>query len=310
MRGDFWVITSYFNPARYRRRAENFRRFRDQLNAPLIVAEMSTSGTFEVPADNRTIVVRLKHFDVMWQKEALLNVALDNLPASAKNVAWLDCDVLFERSDWQNLARARLVQSPLAQLFTDLHDLPPSGALDLAPPRTGVSIAALQNSGKEPETAFRPSEAIHIRRSAFGLAWAGHVELMRKHRFYDAMIIGSGDRALACAALGRHIDAVASLKLSPARAAHYGAWAGPFHRAVQANVAVLPGCLFHLWHGEIADRSYVERHSRLAELTFDPAEDLIRDANGLWNWHSRRTDLAAMIEAYFASRYEDGRQAL
>lgn len=67
---DFWVITSYFNPAGYRRRFDNFNRFREALDAPLIVAEMSRSDQFEVVADDRTQVVRLPWADVMWQKES------------------------------------------------------------------------------------------------------------------------------------------------------------------------------------------------------------------------------------------------
>lgn len=303
---DFWAITSYFNPAGYKRRPDNFRRFRAALDAPLIVAEMSNSGRFEVAADDRTMVVRLPQADVMWQKESLLNVALDHLPPSARYVAWLDCDVVFEDGDWRQKARERLSETPIVQLFTDYHDLPPSGALEPRAAPTGSSIAAMHARGTTPQLAFRPTENWQMRTGNCGLAWAARADLLREHRFYDAMVVGGGDRSLACAAFGRWEDAVSTHKLAPARAAHYEAWAKPFYQDVRGNVGVLPGRLFHLWHGEIADRRYAERHSRFAELPFDPAVDLARDASGLWRWARERLDISQFMTDYFASRREDG----
>lgn len=306
---DFWAITSYFNPAGYRRRADNFRRFRESLDAPLIVAEMSSSGRFEVPSDDRTIVVRLTEGDVMWQKEALLNVALDHLPASAKYVAWLDCDVVLEDGDWREEARRSLDHSALVQLFTELYDLPPSGVWDPLAERTGSSVVALRALGAGSCADPREQETNESRGTNYGLAWAARVDLMREHRFYDAAIIGGGDRTLICAALGCWEDAVSSLQLLPAQAAHYEAWAKPFYEAVRGNVGAIPGRIFHLWHGDIADRRYTERHSRLAALSFDPAVDLVRDTNGLWKWAPKRLDAAGFMAEYFASRHEDGHVA-
>ena len=303
---DFWVITSYFNPAGYRRRFDNFNRFRKALDAPLIVAEMSRSDQFEVVADDRTQVVRLPRADVMWQKESLLNVALDHLPPSAKYVAWLDCDVILEDRDWREAARRALAVFPLIQLFTDLYDLPPSGLMDPLPALTGRSVASLNARGAVPEVAYRPVEQSQLRGASFGLAWAARVELMREHRFYDAMIVGGGDRSFGAAALGRWAEAVWLHQLQPARAAHYEAWAKPFHQAVQGDIGALPGRLFHLWHGDIADRSYTERHVRFANFPFDPSVDLARDPNGLWKWAQPRADIAEFMEEYFASRHEDG----
>jgi hypothetical protein len=304
---DFWAITSYFNPAGFQRRRDNFQRFRAALEAPLIVAEMSNSGRFEIAADDRTIVVRLSQADVMWQKESLLNVALDHLPTSAEYVAWLDCDVLFEDDDWREQARTCLGDFPLVQLFTDLHDLPPSGLREPLPALAGTSIAALNAQGAVLDSAYRPTETAQMRGSAFGLAWAARVGLMREHRFYDAMIIGGGDRSLASAALGSWKEAATLHKLMPARAAHYESWAARFYEAVRGNVGVLPGRIFHLWHGELVDRSYADRHSRFAKLPFDPAVDLVRDPGGLWKWSRERSDLTEFMAEYFASRREDGR---
>jgi hypothetical protein len=178
---DFCTITSFFNPAGYKRRLENFLRFREHLCAQLIVAEMSMDGTFVVPSDQRTKVIRVRGTDVMWHKESLLNLALDHVPLTVKYIAWLDCDVILERQDWLLGAKALLGRHSLVQLFTDLHDLPKEGALEPIPPRTGQGIASLITDGAPLETAFRPTKSLHMRQSSFGLAWAARADPLREH---------------------------------------------------------------------------------------------------------------------------------
>jgi hypothetical protein len=302
----FWTITAYFNPAGYERRLANYLRFRASHKGPLVVAELSNNGRFVLAEDRDTTVIRVRAPDVMWHKEGLLNIALDNVPETAKYVAWLDCDVLFDRKDWQALAISELARAPLVQLFSDLFDLGKDGAGDRTRGRTGRSIASLVDTESVPALAFRPTQTVHMRQSLFGLAWAARIDTIRRHRFYDAMIVGSGDRALACAAFGRFDDTVASLHLSSARTAHYLAWAKPFFEDVKARVRCLPGKLLHLWHGEISDRRYAERHAELARLCFDPNTDLIRGTHGLWSWSDPHSEIATMLRRYFESRNEDG----
>src|SRR5262245_13466239 len=100
LKSDFWAITSYFNPARYRKRHSNFQVFRKHLKAPLIAVELSYWEGFELQDEDADIVVRLHGGAVLWQKERLLNVALKALPETCRKVAWLDCDIIFQSDDW------------------------------------------------------------------------------------------------------------------------------------------------------------------------------------------------------------------
>ncbi|HET9413019.1 MAG TPA: hypothetical protein VFO74_02715, partial [Pseudolabrys sp.] len=45
-------------------------------------------------------VIQLSGGAVLWQKERLLNLALKAVPSNVPTIAWLDCDVILERSDW------------------------------------------------------------------------------------------------------------------------------------------------------------------------------------------------------------------
>jgi len=73
---DLWAITCYFNPAGYRRKLANYRLFRQHLVIPLVAVEMGYGHDFELTNDDPDIMVQLRGGDVLWQKERLLNLAL------------------------------------------------------------------------------------------------------------------------------------------------------------------------------------------------------------------------------------------
>src|SRR5579864_1198351 len=95
-----WAITAYFNPTGSRRRLTNYRLFRKWLPLPLVTVELSFAGDFELGAEDADILIQLKEGDTLWQKERLLNVALNALPISCTMVVWLDCDIIIGGQDW------------------------------------------------------------------------------------------------------------------------------------------------------------------------------------------------------------------
>ena len=95
-----WAMTSYYNPVRYKRRLSNYRIFRENLGVPLITVELSFNGQFELTEEQADILIQISGGAVLWQKERLLNVALQAVPSSCTKVAWLDCDILFDTPNW------------------------------------------------------------------------------------------------------------------------------------------------------------------------------------------------------------------
>ena len=84
-----WALTSYYNPAGYRRRRENYRHFRRRLGLPLVAVEAERDGVFDLAPGDADILVRIAGGDVMWQKERLLDIALDVLPPACRAIAWV-----------------------------------------------------------------------------------------------------------------------------------------------------------------------------------------------------------------------------
>jgi len=312
LNSDIWAITSYFNPLGYRRRLANYRTFRDKLEIPLVTVELCY-GEPALSDRDADVYVQLHGGAILWQKERLLNIALRALPAHVKYVAWLDCDIVFARSDWALEARRTLAHCKLIQPFSRMYRLGPQQTpetTDTSSMEFGTSIVQLMAEGRAEPHDFRPNSTANNltrRRGLFGLAWAAERALMEKHSFYDAMIVGSGDRALASAAMGSAEDAVDTMQMSSARADHYRAWAERFHADVQGQIGFVEGAILHCWHGDPADRRYMERHTEFAKLEFDPARDIAISDNGLWAWTAAGHRLEPFLKGYFAGRQEDGR---
>jgi hypothetical protein len=59
----------------------------------------------------------------MWQKERLLNIALEVVPDKVEDLAWSDCDLVFESPDWPEAARRALKSDNVIQLFSEVRYL-------------------------------------------------------------------------------------------------------------------------------------------------------------------------------------------
>lgn len=301
---ELWAITSYFNPARYKRRRANYRHFRANLGVPLVTVELSFDGSFELAAGDAEILIQRTGGDVMWQKERLLNLALEGLPPGCDTVAWLDCDVIFPDTAWLE-DTARLLQDfPLVHPFSELHHMP----RDWTPQSNGVAPKHIRRS---PVSLVRDGQPLaDILRGigvAYGFAWAASRDFLGSSRFYDACIVGSGDFAMVCAAYQSHHVALRYHRMTGRhRHDHFLSWAEPFGRMVAGHVGYVDGVLRHLWHGELANRRYVERVDGLGAFDFDPYADIAIDDAGAWRWSSDKPAMHAFVRDYFVARREDG----
>lgn len=302
-----WAITSYFNPINYRRRRANYRLFRRYFQLPLIAVELSFGGDFELGDGDAEILVQLRGGDALWQKERLLNLALRSLPSDCTAVAWVDCDVIFERSDWVGEVMRKLERVSLLQPFAEKHNLTPdwkAGDSMLASARVLHPPAVFVAKGVSAAACF-PTAPLDIN-LASGVAWVGHREFLETHGFYDACIIGGGDNAFAAAVYGCGEAAEAQQAMNERRSDHYRRWAGPAWDAAQGRVDFIEGRVFHLWHGSVADRAYEKRHREFARFHLDPFEDIALAASGAWKWSSAKPAMHAFVREYLVSRREDG----
>ena len=301
-----WAITSYYNPARFKRRLQNYRIFRENLVVPLVAVELSFDGHFELTEKDADVLIQISGGAVLWQKERLLNIALGSVPPDVDHIAWIDCDVIFDRSDWVNEANKQLDEFNVVQLLSDQVDLRPQDH------HTNFDYQGLPPSGRGIVTMVRENESAGLpvpgqnRRSfAWGLAWAARRQILEDHGFYDAMIGGGGTRAMVTAIDGEFEQIADAFQLSGARQEHYLKWARPYHQAVGKRIGYVDGRLYHLWHGDIRNRNYASRHQGLVDFNFE-LDDLVIGPNGAWQWARSKPGLENYLMNHFINRAEDG----
>jgi hypothetical protein len=268
--------------------------------------ELSFDGRFELTTNDADILVQISGGAVLWQKERLLNIAIKSVPENVVNIAWLDCDVIFERKDWMHEAVQKLNEANVVQLFSDLTDLRPESCQSqyraLAPTGHGIVSAINKGGLKQLDAAVESRKDI---RQPFptGMAWAARRKILEDHSLYDVMIIGGGDRAMIHALYGQF--EVQRLHLNERRQKHYLRWARPYHREVAGKIDNVSGRIFHLWHGSFMNRDQANRQRLLADFDFDPDLDLRIGPNGAWYWARPRPDLEDFLRKYFIRRAED-----
>ena len=144
---DLWIVTSYFNPQRYNTKRRNYELFLDKIERSHLnwmVVECAFGNTpFELRPSPRVVQVRARH--IMWQKERLLNLAIQQLPDSCHKVAWVDCDILFENTDWAVQTSALLDQVPVIQPFDKAVRLPMGRLLYSSTDKWFAGFCALQS---------------------------------------------------------------------------------------------------------------------------------------------------------------------
>jgi hypothetical protein len=245
----------------------------------------------------------------MWQKERLLNVALRALPDDCRKVICVDCDIIFGTMDWPETVSRLLDRFMILQPFRHVHHLPRDWIpLEVTSSPAGFSqesVAFCVASGLSPAAMLshlRGDGAFHTR----GFTWAARRELLDEHGLYDACIVGGGDTALGCGTYGCFDTVVDLHGMNSRQKERYLAWANPFHRAVGDAAGSMEGDIYHLWHGDIRERRYPQRHKMLPSFEFDPFEDIVVDSSGCWRWNTEKPRMHACIRDYFASRKEDG----
>jgi len=298
--GSIWGITTFFNSAHYASKRANFRLFRESLRPqglPLLAVELVyDDGPFDLEKSDAEILVQRRGGAVLWQKERLLNIALEHLPADCDKVVSLDADVLFLNPNWVADTAALLEQYVFVQPFSSLLRLPPR--------RT-----SLDDCGKSPPKAI-PSAAYcwaHRQggfKGAPGHCLAARRSVLDENGLYDRLIVGGADRAIISAAMGLDPSDISCLNAFSAQLLDdVREWAGRLSRDCRGSLFYTEGQLLHLWHGTIANRGYGKRVGLLD--AFNVHEDIRIDDQGTWSWSSDKPALHEAIRHYFLARQED-----
>ena len=318
--GEFWGIATYFNPAGFSRILDNLGLFSEgarRQGLKLVVVELAFGeDAYEVPDKMADHIIRLRSTTVLWQKERLLNIALQELPERCDKVAWLDADILFDNCAWVEQTSGLLQRYVVVQPYDVALGLSPQVPVALSVSQVrhdqvefckmGIAFDQITNSG-----ALPVDEKMQVRGHP-GFAWAARRSVLARHGFYDRHILGSGDRIMSWAMYGFHefleVQKLYGTLCSQAQAVDAIEWSRRFFADVRGSVFFTNGPIFHLGHGSMLNRRYVERQSILKDANFDPRIDISLDSNRCWRWSSDKPELHQRTCEYFDQRNEGSRK--
>jgi len=293
------VLTAISNPVRYSSRYRLFADFAKRVQDAGGILHVAEAAFGERPHEIHAPAahhLQLRTSHELWHKENLLNLLVQRLPSDWKYCAWVDADVAFARPDWVGETVHQLQHYSVVQMFNVAHDLGP----DFTPFSTRRSFAASYLEGAKRSRGYgdwHPGYAWGWRRDAIEavggfIDWAplGSADWHMAHA-----LVGNLDQSLQAIFPERYLE---TLRQWERRAA-----------ALRKNIGVVPGALYHYFHGKKKDRQYGSREQIIVHNRFNPDLHLVKDSQGLYQLApDAPIALRDGIRAYFRSRNEDSNE--
>ncbi|MDD5025986.1 MAG: hypothetical protein PHH13_01270 [Candidatus Peribacteraceae bacterium] len=302
--GTIWGISTFFNPAGYTTKLENYHLFRERAarqGLKLLTVEAAYEDQpFCLKEKDADILVQVRTHAAVWQKERLINLGVSHLPSDCDKVIWIDADALVEDDDWITDTASLLEEYVIVQPYSAVVRLErgersPIASADLPP--------GWLNHQRQPSFVFTSRFGWDFHEwnwGAPGFIWAARRWFLERHGLYDRFILGENDSIFAYALVGSEFEP----KYRSSLPQSYQKWARALQEDVRGSIGLREGVGFHLWHGSISQRYYAERSMVLD--SFDPDFDLTVSAQGCLEWTPRNPGLAKRVCEYFLMRNEDG----
>ena len=301
------VFTVRSNPFRWQQPDLLYRKFVDHMlssGVRLHVIECAYGDRPFVCAMPGVNHIGVRSVSRVWNKESCLNAGIRRTP-DAERIAWIDADITFRSPTWVDDTLHALEIYSVVQPWTT--------ALDLGP---NDEITAVHNSfakvlfdggpvvpdGQKfwkgdggPYTFPHPGFAWAITRDSYGKIGG----------LLDIAGMGSADHHMALAMVGG-----ASLSMpagtDPTYGRHVMRWQERALKYVNGNIGYVQGTIEHSFHGRKQNRDYLGRWNMFVRNSFNPDEDLVTNADGVYELAGNKPDLQRDFDRYLLSRAEDG----
>lgn len=295
------IISCFFNPQNSPYRLAAFNRFYKSikhLNHRIIECVI---GDGEAQLQETQFITRVHTKNLLWHKESLLNKIIKDLPPEYRYVFWVDADVIFENKNWlvdgvQELHKNNIIQpfdycvhlekgeeepsmaaySYINQIMYFMNDAGGYKMSVLDKTRhENVWRSFCSNYAKQKLIAIDENYDVH---GHVGFAWGARREVLDQVPLYDKALIGGADHIMAHAAAG-HIPHKCITKSFTDDIDNINRWSKMFFLSVRGKIGYVPGTLFHIWHGDIKKREYL---NRIKEFTPKSKTITKKDKNGLY----------------------------
>lgn len=298
----FHAVTCFFNPCGFKSLLRNYFAFSSELRrqgVPLLTVECAFGdGDYQIPESE----VRVRSQSIMWQKERLLNHAMNFLPDDCDYVAFLDCDVLFSHDDWHEKTVDVLQGCDVAQTFQRVGHLAKGEVRwdgnvveDRHP---GVAFQATTNQNWLWKRRRRELPWAHP-----GFGWAFRREFLHDLGLYERSICGGGDTIFVNCILDCFYIHDFAKKHNQKLIADVMKYCKKL-REKKPVLGYVPVEIGHLYHGSLESRNYFRRSAIYSIFDFDPEVD-IAIGDGAWEWATPKNQMHELLKTYFTCRNED-----
>jgi hypothetical protein len=256
------------------------KKMLDEAEIPLFTAECIIGNTPQLIPEP-TLLTRAN--SSLFYKEQLFNMLEKKIPSNYTKLIFMDNDLIFTIANWVDVISEKLNTYSTVQPFSKAKYLDAS---------ENVFFEFL-SYGKYVELNGYPSKG-HP-----GFCWAFNRNFLKEiGGFFDKAIIGSGDSAIS-SIFGPTFQ---NFK-SPFIQKEYLEWKIKAKLGLR-TMGYLDIDIYHLYHGSINNRKYVDRHS-LPELlkTKNWKDAIFVNQYGMYELKSPRIN--KVLKDYFLSRKED-----
>ena len=307
-RNDLAVITCHFNWSGYKRPVSNLNRFiryMESRQIPVYGVELSLNGNFATKGNENWLQIKCKEENILFQKECLLNMAEKMVPSEYTKIAWFDHDVFLDNETWYDEVSFKLDHQQIVQVFENCYWLT----------ETGTIAKELPAMCKYP-----PREDAWTGHPGFGLAARREMWHPEIGGLYPYCPLGHGDTTFLYSIfdvpISIHTQIGVGLNNCPDFAPYHkwyknivdfsagkpvGSGEG---KGAYKLVSYVQGNCLHEWHGDIFNRSYVDRAFLMT--WYNPSKHIFINEQGILELRDVPSTWTRMIQKYFMERREDG----
>ena len=303
--GSIWGLTSFFNSQGHRHKADFYRIFKNNLQRQglkLLTVECAVQGEpFVLTPEDADILIQVRSDSILWHKERLLNIGLENLPADCDKIVLADSDIIFLDDSWVVETCELLEHYECLKPFYKAIRLSKKATAEILNSRQYYPNDYRYHAKTKDGYLYSFNESLPFRYSP-ELAWAMRREIFDGIGFYDRMIVGSGD-SIMTAAFGQYKSPLHNYSL--ALQDDIITWYQKLNQKMSGHLSYHHGTIVHLFHGSMKNRNYFHRDKILEKYSFQPYEDIKLNSDKCWEWASSKKELHREVELYFTSRNEN-----
>lgn len=292
------VLSNYCN---YKRRLNLFKEFVERMkkyeNINLYIVELIyPNQEYKVTEKNNPMHLQLKSNSLLFHKENMINLGVQKLlPKNWKAMAWIDADIEFLNLNWVSDTLKALNKFDLVHLWNKCEFLDQKNEVSDEFYSYGSKYCSgdyFKNGNGKGYSYWHPGFAWACRREFYDLT----------NGLYDRGIIGSGDYIMTQLYLKRIANGDKTLEGFESDIKKYGI---PLEN-YEVKIAYVNTTIKHFFHGQRANRKYVERNLILKENCYDPIVHLRYDDNGVLEYTEDVSEkFKNDIRNYFLERNED-----